>query len=101
MLGLSNQFQKNMGESANLVHQKSDPCRTKQVALRYCQIAVFQGFRRAKTQPSFSPKLAAAEAFAGPARKSRTAAAQTIEIVELSRRAPPPIGVRTKQMLVT
>jgi len=101
MLGLSNQFPKNIGESANLVHQKSDPYRTKGVALRYCQIAVFQGFRGAKTQPSFGPKLAAAEALAGPARKSRAAAAQTTEIVDLSRRAAPPIRVRTKQMLVT
>jgi len=45
--------------------------------------------------------LAAAEALAGPARKSRAAAAQTTEIVDLSRRAAPPIRVRTKQMLVT
>jgi hypothetical protein len=62
MLGLSNQFQ-NMCESAILVHQKGDPYRTKGGQLTYCQIAIFQAFRRAKKQSPFGPKLAVAGAF--------------------------------------
>jgi hypothetical protein len=73
MVGLSNHFQKNMCESANLVHQKGDPYRTKGVSLTYCQIAVFQGFGAAEKPSPFGPKLAVAEARLGRARKSPSA----------------------------
>jgi hypothetical protein len=53
-----------MCESANLVHQKGDPYRTKGMGLRYCQTAVFQAFGGAKKQSSFGPKLAFAETLA-------------------------------------
>jgi hypothetical protein len=55
---LSNQWQKIMGESPNLVHQKGDPYRTKGAQLRYCKNAIFQGFAERRTGALFNRKLA-------------------------------------------
>jgi hypothetical protein len=56
-----------MCESANLVHEKGDPYRTKGAALTYCKIANFQVFGGAKKQSCFGQKLALAKALPGQA----------------------------------
>jgi hypothetical protein len=71
-----------MCESANLVHQKGDPYRTKGMRLTYCQIAIFQAFGGAKKQSSFGPKLATANTLLAPHVNAVAPAGQKAENVD-------------------
>ena len=56
-----NRLQKNACETMILVHENDVAYRSKWSQVRYCQIAVFQGFDRCRIEPRFGPETASSD----------------------------------------
>src|SRR5205814_6990090 len=88
-VGAFESLPKNMCESTNLVHQKSDRYRIKGMALRYCQNAVFQAFAGVQNQSLIGAKLLAPKRFSASRPNHASGLCAEGATIGLNRRLPP------------